>query len=97
MTTTSDPFAGRLRTADCRVADLRALLDRQVDALPAHAERVERQVPVYAATALREAISSETGAAEVEAGAGAAEGVAAGAVAAGRLAGAAGAGAACVT
>lgn len=67
MTTTSAPFAGRLRTADCRVADLRALLEQQVDAVPAHADRIEQQVPIYTATALREAISSDAGAAEVEA------------------------------
>lgn len=66
MTTTSTPFA-RLRQADCRVEDLRALLDAQRDPELAFAERVEQQVPVYDATALRAAIATDEGCAAVEA------------------------------
>lgn len=67
MTTTSTPFAGRLRQADCRVADLRELLEQQSDPVPAHADRFEQQVPVYTADSLREATASEAGTAAVEA------------------------------
>lgn len=64
MTTTSSP-SGRLRQADCRVRDLRDLLERQSDPELRYTERVERQVPVYTASHLRTA--TEAGSAEVEA------------------------------
>lgn len=68
MTTTSTPFAGRrLRQADCRVEDLRALLDQQTDPVLAHTDRIEQQVPIYSAATLREATATEEGRAQVEA------------------------------
>lgn len=67
MTTTSTPFAGRLRQADCHVEDLRELLERQTDPDLAHANRVEHQVPIYRAATLREAITTDAGAEAVEA------------------------------
>ncbi len=67
MTTTSTPFAGRLRQADCRVEDLRELLDRQTEPDLAHTDRVEQQVPIYDATTLRKAITTDEGSAAVEA------------------------------
>lgn len=66
MTATSTPFA-RLRQADCRVEDLRALLEAQRDPELAFTDRVEQQVPVYDAAALREAIATEAGVEAVEA------------------------------
>lgn len=66
MTPTSTPFAGRLRQADCRVDDLRALLAAASDPELAFAEHVEQQVPVYDAARLREAIATEEGCAAVE-------------------------------
>ena len=66
MTTTSTPFA-RLRQADCHVEDLAALLDDQRDPKLTFTDRLEQQVPMYAAEVLREAISTEGGAAAVEA------------------------------
>lgn len=66
MTTMSTPFDGRLRQADCRVEDLRELLDRQTDPHLAHAERVEQQVPMYSAAHLREVVATQ-GCAEIEA------------------------------
>ena len=67
MTTTSTPFAGRFLQADCRVEDLRELLDRQTDPDLAYTDRVEQQVPIYDSATLREAIASDEGAAAVEA------------------------------
>src|SRR5699024_3815943 len=67
MTTTSTPFAGRLRQSDCHVADLRALLTQQTDPTLAHADHLEQQVPIYTAAHLRGAITTEEGAAQVEA------------------------------
>lgn len=67
MTTMSTPFDGRLRQADCRVEDLRELLDRQSDPDLAHAERVEQQVPMYSAAHLHEVVATEGGRAEIEA------------------------------
>ena len=66
MTTTSTPFA-RLRQDDCRVEDLRELLEQQTDPVLAHADHLEQQVPTYTAAHLREVIATEAGAAEVEA------------------------------
>ena len=57
MTTTSTPFA-RLRQADCHVEDLAALLDDQRDPKLTFTDRLEQQVPMYAADVLREAIST---------------------------------------
>ena len=66
MTTTSTPFA-RLRQADCHVEDLVALLADQRDPELTFTDRLKQQVPMYAAEVLREAISTEGGAAAVEA------------------------------
>lgn len=66
MTPTSTPFAGRLRQADCRVEDLRELLETQPDTQLAFTDRIEQQVPVYDAATLRAAISTEEGCAAVE-------------------------------
>ena len=66
MTTTSTPFAGRLRQADCRVEDLRELLERQTDPTLRHTDRIEQQVPIYSADVLREAIATESGCESVE-------------------------------
>ncbi|NYF98288.1 phytanoyl-CoA dioxygenase family protein [Janibacter cremeus] len=66
MTTTSTPFA-RLRQTDCRVEDLREILESQPTATPPHADHVEQQVPIYTAAHLHEVIATQAGAAEVEA------------------------------
>ena len=66
MTPTSTPFAGRLRQADCRVEDLRELLETQPDPQLTFTDRIEQQVPIYDAATLRAAIATEEGCAAVE-------------------------------
>ncbi len=66
MTTTSTPFAGRMRRSECSVQDLADLLARQEHELPPHAERLEQQVPVYSAAALRAADGTAEGAERLE-------------------------------
>ena len=58
MTVTTDRTPTRFREADCRVEDLVALTARRTDVADfPHAARVERDVLVYEATALRQALS----------------------------------------
>ncbi len=66
MTTTPAPRALRMRRSECRVQDLVDLLTRQEQTLPEHAVRLEQQVPVYSAKALRAASATEEGAERIE-------------------------------